>query len=85
MNAQTLTPEQLNAVHIAVIQNEVAHLKAALVRVESTNAQQSAKLDTVLSTLTEAKGGWRALMWVGGVATTLGGGFGWALSHLKFT
>ena len=42
------------------------------------------KLDTINTTLSEAKGGWRTLMWVGGASGVLGAAishaFGWAIS-----
>lgn len=33
----------------------------------------SKKVDALTNLLTEAKGGWRALMWVAGASATLGG------------
>ena len=75
--------DQENALRLAVMEVEWKHVKATIEDLKFSNARQDAKLDTVLTTLTQAKGGWRALMWVGGVATTLGGGIGWILSHWK--
>lgn len=77
------TTQQQNAVAIATIQVEVAHLKAAVADLRTTNAQLNDKLDEVLRTMHEAQGGWRTLMVIGGAAGSLGGGLTWLISHLK--
>ncbi|MCH2240942.1 MAG: hypothetical protein MK041_03190 [Aquabacterium sp.] len=40
------------------------------------------KMDGVAETLTEARGGWRLMMMLGGGAATLGGMVTWVLEHL---
>jgi hypothetical protein len=67
---------QQNAITLAVLQTEVAYLKAA-------QAQTNSKLDEVLRTMNEARGGWRTLMAVGGAAGTLGGAITWLFSHWR--
>lgn len=42
------------------------------------------RLDLINETLTEARGGWRVLMWVGGAASTMGAMVSWALSNLTW-
>lgn len=54
---------------------------------ESQNAQldaMSIKLEQVLAALSEARGGWRTLMWLGGAAAAGGSAVTWALNHLAF-
>ena len=46
---------------------------ARLTNLERDNERIEAKLDKILETLSEAKGGWRVLMLVAGIAGTLGG------------
>ena len=41
------------------------------------------QMTQVLQALSEAKGGWRLLLWLGGAVATGGAGVGWALSHIK--
>ena len=77
------TTEQQNAIAVATIQVEVAHLKAALADLRVTNALQSEKLDRVLAQLAEARGGWRTLMLVGGAAGSLGSVASWLISHWR--
>lgn len=73
--------EQQNAIAVATIQVEVAHLKAAFADVRADSAQQNAKLDKVLEQLNEARGGWRVMMLFGTAAATLGSGLGWLISR----
>ena len=55
-------------------------MQAQTVRIEAMQVQ----LGQVLATLSEARGGWRTLMWIGGGAASIGGVIGWAASHLQF-
>lgn len=77
------TIEQQNAIAVATIEVEVAHLKVAVADLRATNAQQNEKLDRVLAQLAEAKGGWRTLMLVGGAAGSLGSVASWLISHWR--
>lgn len=43
------------------------------------------KMETIESTLSEAKGGWKVLMLVGGASATLGGVLSYVLQHIKFS
>lgn len=78
-----MTIEQQNAVNIAVVQAELAHVKAGMLDLKATNAQQNAKLDSIIGTMAEARGGWRVLLLLGGAAGTMGAGVAWLLSHWK--
>lgn len=75
---QELTEARIN---IARLESTVAHLTACLAKVEANQATQDEKLDRVLSTLSEARGGWRTLMLVGGAASAAGGFISWVVTH----
>ncbi len=45
----------------------------------------SDRLEEMNSTLAEARGGWRTLLWFGGAASAAGAGVAWALTHLRVT
>lgn len=75
--------EQHNAVQLAAMSVEVAHLKLAVADLRTTNAELDRKLDQVLAQLAEARGGWRTLMLLGGAAGSIGGGLTWLISHLR--
>lgn len=68
-------------IDIARLEVKVNHLTASLAGVEQSNQQLTAKLDQVLLTLSEARGGWKTLMLVGGASTTVGGAIAWTLQH----
>ncbi|MEG0082237.1 MAG: hypothetical protein RR775_10135 [Massilia sp.] len=80
---ETTRIERENAIQLAAITVEVAHLKVAFARLDAINTAQSQKLDQVLAQLAEARGGWRTLMLIGGAAGTLGSAATWLISHLK--
>jgi len=63
------------------LESEVSTL-TELVKAQTVAMQlMSARLDTMNQTLTEAKGGWRMLMMLGGVAGLIGTFLGWFLTH----
>lgn len=72
-----------NAVKLAVMETEMAHMKAAIADLKFSNARQTEKIDLILTAMSEAKGGWRTLMMIGGAAGTAGGVITWALAHWK--
>lgn len=72
-----------NAVKLAVMETEMMHMKAAIADLKFSNARQTEKIDLILSTMSEAKGGWKTLLAMGGAAGTAGGFITWALAHWK--
>lgn len=54
---------------------EIGELKAAIF-------SMSQKLDSVANTLTEAKGGWKLMMALGGAGATFGALFVWFVQHI---
>lgn len=46
-------------------------------------AEVQATLMAISATLSEARGGWRALMWAGGASAAAGSAITWLLQHLK--
>lgn len=63
------------------LEGAVAALKTELDDVKVKQAAMDAKLDLVLDKLSEAKGGWKLLMAMGGAAATLGGLITWFATH----
>lgn len=78
LHQQELTEARIN---IARLESTVAYLTASIEKVEANQAAQGEKLDQVLATLSEARGGWRTLMLVGGAASAAGGLISWAVTH----
>lgn len=56
----------------AGLARELGGLQARMKAVEDAYRGQSADIKTILTTLNEAKGGWKALMIVGGISGTIG-------------
>lgn len=61
------------AVDVAVLKEQMRTLASSMSDMKEVNRQQSEKLDRVLTQLSEAKGGWRTMLWMGGAAATLAG------------
>lgn len=70
-------------IDIARLEVEVGHLTKSVNDLQESNQQLTAKLDQVLITLSEARGGWKTLMIVGGAASSLGAGLAWLIQHWK--
>jgi Na+/H+ antiporter NhaB len=81
--------EQLTALEARMIdprefgrlEGAVSALKTEMDAMKVKQSQMDEKLDMVLEKLTEAKGGWRALMLLGGAGATLGGVITWFATH----
>lgn len=78
-----LHQEQLSQAHvaIAVLETKVESQAKEIERLTKAIELLAGKLDTVAATLTEARGGWRAMMMLGGAGATFGGLITWAFEH----
>ncbi len=61
-----MTSDTQLAVDVGVLKKEMEAVTATLADMKQVNKEQSAKLDTIMAQLSEAKGGWRTMMWIGG-------------------
>lgn len=68
-------------IDITRLEVQVSHLSVSMATLEESNQQLTAKLDQVLLTLSEARGGWKTLMAVGGAASAAGGFATWVAQH----
>lgn len=64
------------------LEGAVSALKTELDSVKDRQVAIDGKLDQVLERLSEARGGWRLLMLLGGAGASLGAGLTWLISHL---
>ena len=67
---------------LAVLEKEVEHLADAVADLKASNANMQKQLEEIKALLSEAKGGWRMMMLIGGACMSLGGFFAWALQHI---
>ena len=63
------------------LEGAVVALKTELDSVKVKQSQMDEKIDLVLAALSEAKGGWRLMMALGGAAAALGAALTWFASH----
>jgi multidrug resistance efflux pump len=75
-----ITPDSLQ---IARLEERMATMHRDMSTQQEQLAALQEQVAQVLSALSEAKGGWRTLMWLGGCATALGAGVSWAITHLQ--
>jgi prefoldin subunit 5 len=71
-------------VAIATLEVQFANMAAQLAELKQTLSSLNTKLDAVNTTLTEARGGWRTLMAVGGAAAAATAGLAWIGQHVKW-
>lgn len=76
-------PPMIDPVEFGEIKGAVSALQAQMTDFKARQAVTEAKIDQVLDKLSEAKGGWRVLMLLGGAAGSVGAGIGWFISHVK--
>lgn len=72
-----------NAVDIARLQVKVDHLTENLAELTKAMQLLAEKVEGIGETLTEAKGGWRMLMLVGGAAGSVGAFLSWIATHVS--
>lgn len=75
-------PHPIDLVEYGELRGAVAALQTQIAQITERQSRIDGKLDTVISELSQAKGGWRVMMLVGGAASSLGAAFTWALQHM---
>lgn len=80
-NLTKMESTMIDPVAFGELKGAVTALKTELDGVKNKQTLMDLKLDQVLERLSEAKGGWRALMLLGGAGATLGGFVTWFFTH----
>jgi hypothetical protein len=70
---------------IVRLEVEVEHMTRAIEALTNMLNEQAKTLAAIQKTLSEARGGWRTLMLVGGAASTIGALIAWISSHVRIT
>ena len=70
-------------VDIGKLEVEVQHLRDDIIDLKKLVEQLNTQMSKVTAQLSEAKGGWRMLMLLGGAAASLGAGVTWLITHMK--
>ena len=69
-------------IDIARLEAVVASQGANIARLEVAVMHLSKTVQSMRDDMSEAKGGWRTLMWIGSGCATLGAVFAWVIDHL---
>lgn len=75
---------QIDLKEYGKLEQQVEQLTKDVEEMQADIKELSAKMDTILMTLSEAKGGWKTLMWVGGAAASIATGVSWVIQHVSF-
>jgi hypothetical protein len=78
-----VTDEEVR-IALAVLQTDFKHMTAAVEGLSEKLDETNKNVASINGTLSEAKGGWRTLMWVAGAAGTVGAGLSYLASLLHF-
>jgi prefoldin subunit 5 len=68
---------------LATHASEIRHLQSDMDKMVEDMEEIKKAIIEINKTLSEAKGGWRMLMAVGGAAGIVGSGITWVISHWK--
>ena len=60
---------------------EIKHIQDDLDKIANEMAEVRKALDAINKTLSEAKGGWKLLMWIGGAVSAMTGFAGFVAGH----
>ena len=63
-------------------QRDIGRLEAKVEHLEATVAAMDEKLDVLTGYMAEARGSWRTLLAIGGLASACGGLVAWLIGHL---
>jgi len=74
----------IDPIEFGQLRAEVTAQRRDLDRLANTLEHLARSLDSVRDVMTEARGGWRAIAMVSGIAGTLGGAITWAVQHVRF-
>lgn len=75
----------IDPIEFGQLRAEVTAQRRDLDRLANTLEHLARSLDSVRDVMTEARGGWRAIAMVSGIAGTLGGAITWAVQHVRFS
>ena len=65
------------------LESEVCSLHSLIEAQTIAVKDMNDRLDIISVTLSEARGGWRTLMWLSGISGTVGAVLSWTVQHLQ--
>jgi hypothetical protein len=73
---------EIDPVEFGALKAELAAQRRDLDRMATQLSELASSVQRIERTISEARGGWRAIAWVAGFSGTLGAGVSWVLNHL---
>lgn len=74
---------EINPQEFGKLQAEVAALRKDIDEIAAELKEVVTTLRSIQSTLSEAKGGWKTLMMIGGIAASLGAALAWVFNNVQ--
>ena len=79
--------EQISPQEFGELKGTVKAVDSKVGDLEEKVEKLAMKVDNLIEIVTEARGGWRTVVWLGSVSATLGGAIvgaiGWAMNHVQ--
>lgn len=73
---------EINPVAFGRLEAKVETLEVLVAEQTKTLERMAERLDAMNELLSQARGGWRTLMWAGGAMAGLGSAITWAVQHI---
>lgn len=77
-----LKVSEIDPVEFGALKAELAAQRRDIDRIGTRLDEMTEAVRRIERTLSEAKGGWKALVWVSGISGTLGSAMTWVVNHL---
>lgn len=77
-----LKVSEIDPVEFGALKAELAAQRRDIDRIVARMDEMTDAVRKIERTLSEARGGWKALVWVSGISGTLGSALTWVVSHL---
>jgi methyl-accepting chemotaxis protein len=79
-----LAMSEINPERFGELRAEVASQRREIDRMAVALEQMTAALNEIKQTMSEARGGWRAIAYVAGISSTFTGALTWIISHFRW-
>jgi hypothetical protein len=73
---------EINPVEFGAIKAELAAQRRDIDRIVGRLDEMAQSVQKIEKTLSEARGGWKALIWVSGISGSFGAAMTWVANHL---
>ncbi len=77
----SMTEEIQTARELATHANDIKHLQTDMDKLVGDMEEIKKSIQIIQKTLSEAKGGWKALLWAGGAVSAVTGVIGFVMGH----